>query len=118
MSYDIDLICPVTKEPIDLGFTHQIKGGTYAVDGTNKAELNVTYNYAPIFYKLFPEEGIRLLYNLSGAESIPILIEAIDKLGNDVSRDYWECTEGNVKKVLNQLLAFARLRPDGIWSGD
>lgn len=118
MSYDIELVCPVLKKTIVFDFTHQIKGGTYAIGGSDKAELNITYNYAPIFYKLFPKEGIRSLYGLSGAESIPILMEAIDKLKDDVSNNYWECTEGNVKKSLYQLLSFAKLRPDGIWLGD
>lgn len=118
MSYDIDLNCPVTNKVIELDFKHNMKGGTYAVGGTNEASLNVTYNYAPIFYKLFHENGIRVLYGMSGAESISLLSEAIHKLSNDVSKDYWKCTEGNVKKVLHQLLSFAKMRPDGIWSGD
>jgi hypothetical protein len=118
MSYDIELKCPVTKKTIVFDFTHQIRGGTYAIHGNNKAELNITYNYAPIFYKLFPKEGIRTLYGMTGAESIPVLMKAIDKLKDDVSDNYWECTEGNVKISLNQLLTFAKLRLDGIWSGD
>ena len=118
MSYDIELKCPVTKKTIDFDFTHQIKGGTYAIGGSDKAELNITYNYSPIFYKLFPEEGIRSLYGLSGAESIPMLMKAIDKLKDDVSDNYWECTEGNAKIALYQLLSFAKLRPDGVWAGD
>ena len=118
MSYDIDLNCPVTNKVIKFDFNHNMKGGTYAVGGTNEASLNVTYNYAPIFYKLFHEKGIHTLYGMSGSESISLISTAILKLSDDVSKDYWECTEGNVKKVLYQLLSFAKMRPDGIWSVD
>lgn len=30
----------------------------------------------------------------------------------------WEPTEGNAKRALLQLLAMARMRPDGVWNGD
>jgi len=118
MSYDIDLNCPVTNKVIGFEFKHDIKGGTYAIGGSDEASLNITYNYAPIFYKLFPKNGIRTLYNMSGAESIPLITGAIDKLSDNTSANYWECTEGNVKKSLYQLLSFAKLRPDGVWNGD
>ena len=55
---------------------------------------------------------------MTGAESIPVLKSAIDALGDDVSTDYWEATEGNAKRALCQLLAFAQMRPDGVWDGD
>ena len=32
--------------------------------------------------------------------------------------DYWEGTAGNAVKPLYQLLAMARIRPDGVWDGD
>ncbi|MBQ6392180.1 MAG: hypothetical protein IJH60_01570 [Eubacterium sp.] len=32
--------------------------------------------------------------------------------------DYWEPTAANAMKPLYQLLAMARLRPDGVWDGD
>ena len=64
------------------------------------------------------EDGIRTIYGKSGAESIPILEDAISKLGNDVDADYWKATEGNAKRPLMQLLAMAKMRPDGIWEGD
>jgi len=55
---------------------------------------------------------------MSGAESIPVLKSAAEKLGDDVSDNYWEPTEGNAKTALLQLIALAQLRPDGIWAGD
>lgn len=123
MSYDITLTCPVTGEILELDEPHQMKGGTYAVGGTQQAKLNITYNYAEHFYRVFldvqfSELGIRSIYGLAGAESIPVLQMAIAKLNDDVDQDYWKPTEGNAKKALTQLLALAKMRPDGVWRGD
>ena len=123
MSYDIALTCPVTGTTLELDEPHQMKGGTYAVGGTRVAALNITYNYAEHFYRVFLEiqfskEGIRSIYGLTGAESIPVLESVIAKLGDDVDYDYWKPTEGNAKKALTQLLALAKMRPDGVWRGD
>jgi hypothetical protein len=118
MSYDINLTGPVTKEVLCAETKHDIKGGTYCLGGTNELHLNITYNYSKHYSKLFPENGIRYLYGKSGAETIPIIKEVISKLGEDVDSDYWAATEGNAKQALCGLLAFAQLRPDGIWQGD
>ncbi|MDV3425697.1 MAG: hypothetical protein LIR50_00230 [Bacillota bacterium] len=118
MSYDIFLKEPVTNEVIVFDNVHDIKGGTYHIGGTKEAWQNITYNYAEHYHKTIGNKGIRTIYCMTGAESIPILMKAIKQLENDVSRDYWEATEGNAKKALYGLLAFAQLRPDGIWDGD
>lgn len=118
MSYDITLNDPVTNKTIIFDNKHYIKGGTYCLGGTREAWLKITYNYGEIFRKMLGEKGIRSIYGKSGAESIPILKNAISKLKDDVSEDYWEATEGNAKKALYGLLAFAEMRPDGIWCGD
>jgi hypothetical protein len=118
MSYDIYLKDPVTSKTITFEHIHDIKGGTYCLGGTKEAWLNITYNYGSHYRRVFGEKGIRTIYGMTGAESIPILKKAISELGDDVSNDYWEPTEGNAKKALYGLLAFAQLRPDGIWDGD
>ena len=118
MSYDIDLLHPVTKNVIEMDTPHQMKGGTYALGGSTQASLNVTYNYSKHFYKVLGDGGIRSLYGKSGAESIPLLQNGIIQLDDDVDNDYWKATEGNAKTALTQLLALAQMRPDGIWSGD
>ena len=96
---------------------HQIKGGTYAVGGTTDLNLNITYNYSKHFYRII-DGGIRSLYGKTGAESIPILKSAIEKLKDDVDPDYWKPTEGNARRALHGLLSFAQMRPDGVWDGD
>lgn len=119
MSYDIELLDPVTKETIILDAPHDMRGGTYALGGTDQAWLNVTYNYGKHYYRVIGEHGIRTIYGKTGAESIPILERAVAALGDDVDPDdYWNPTEGNAKRALLQLLALARLRPDGVWAGD
>ena len=118
MSYDIHLNCPVSGEILHADFKHDIRGGTYCVGGSTELWLNITYNYGVHYYKVFGENGIRSIYGKTGLESIPLLEDAISKLGNDVSTNYWEATEGNAKKPLFSLLAFAKLRPDGVWGGD
>jgi hypothetical protein len=120
MSYDISLLDPVTKKTIEVNSSHMVSGGTYQIGGTKELWLNVTYNYAKIFYRndVFGENGIRSVYGMTGAESIPVLEKAISVLKDDVDHDYWKCTEGNAKQALCGLLAFAKMRPDGIWDGD
>lgn len=141
MSYDISLIDPVTRKTIELDTPHHMRGGTYAVGGTKEAWLNITYNYSMWYYKdgVFPNVdgesvGIRVLYDMSGAESIPVLENAINKLKNMKEDEddlkeiehskkcgatgYWLPTKENAMKPLYQLLAFAKMRPDGIWKGD
>jgi len=119
MSYDIDLNDPITGNVIEFDTPHQLTGGTYAVGGSNRASLNVTYNYSRFYYKVLDEDkGIRIIYGMTGADSIPILEAAISLLGDDVSEDYWEVTEGNAKSALLKLVALAKIRPDGVWMGD
>lgn len=119
MSYDIRLIDPVTRETLHAEGLHHMAGGTHAVGGTTQLWLNVTFNYAPHFYRVVNDSlGIRALYGRTGADSIPLLTAAIAQLGDDIDDDYWKPTEGNAKRALCQLMALAQLRPDGIWAGD
>ena len=140
MSYDIYLTDPVTREPLELEEAHYMRGGNYALGGTTEAWLNITYNYAVWYYRpgvFAPTEeeskGIRSIYGLTGAESIPVLkkaIEALESLTEDISDDerrkyerqgatgYWIPTRANAIRPLYQLLALAQMRPDGIWEGD
>jgi len=140
MSYDISLKDPVTGDTLQLDTVHHMTGGTYALGGTRECWLNVTYNYASWYYEdgVFPDKGedhsgIRSIYGLTGAESIPVLqhaIETLEAMDCDISFEerreyeeqgvtgYWLPTRANAISPLYQLLAFAQLRPDGVWSGD
>ena len=118
MSYSIHLLDPQTKEVIQFSEPHHLAGGTYAIGGTEEAWLNITYNYAPHFFRVLGEGGIRSLYGKTGREAIPILEEAISKLGDDINADYWRPTEGNAKSALKNLMVLCSLAPHGIVGGD
>lgn len=140
MSYDISLCDPVTKETLTMDAPHQMRGGTYALGGTDEMWINITWNYAKWYYMdgVFGKEGdenkgIRTIYGLSGAESIPVLKHAIETIENsdkEISEEerkqheeqgatgYWMPTKENAIRPLYSLLAFAQMRPDGIWEGD
>lgn len=120
MGWYIELKEPVSGKTVRFDTAHQMKGGTYTIGGTDEAHLTITYNYSKFYYRdnVFGEKGIRTIYGMSGADSIPLLEKAINALGDDIDSDYWTATEGNAKKPLCQLLAMAKMRPDGIWDGD
>ena len=125
MSWDFDLCDPVTGKVLETEEKHGIKGGTYCVGGTTEMSLNITYNYSDIINEKMEELGIATdddyhsyAYYLSGktgAETIEPLKKLIASLKDDINDDYWESTEENAKRALCGLLAFAQLRPDGVW---
>ena len=117
MSWSFDLCDAVTGECLATEEKHFMFGGTVCVGGDTAMTLDITYNYSDIINKVFEgEEGYAyFLQGKTGAETIPFLKNAINKLSNDVDSDYWKPTEGNAKRALSQLLAFAQMRPDGVW---
>lgn len=126
MSYDIDLIDPVSKETIIIDDAHFMRGGTYQIGGSHELSLNITYNYANILRKvLVPDQtpsayksGIRSLYKMTALQAKPYLEKAIAQLADDVDSDYWTATEGNVKRALIALKTMCEMRPDAIITGD
>ncbi|MFW6001783.1 MAG: hypothetical protein ACOCQD_00425 [archaeon] len=86
MSYDIRLKDPNTGETITTDEKHDIRGGTYAIGGTNELTLNITYNYSTLIYRVMDnDKGIRTIYGMTGEESIPIIDEAIRRLKEEES---------------------------------
>ena len=119
MSYDIDITDPKTGEIILFDQAHDLHGGTYQVGGTHKAWINITYNYAPFYYKHIDRlKGIRALYGKTGFEVAQLLVPAIAKLGTERSSDYWEATPGNAGAALADLMQLCLKAPDGIVVGD
>ena len=140
MSYDIRLVDPVTHEQLCTDVPHDMRGGTYAMYGTTELWLNITYNYGRYYRAGFEpnqetnENGIRTIYGLTGAESVPVIQKAIEKISSDDIPDitqkemdelkkqgvdgYWMPTKTNALKPLYQLIAMAQIRPDGVWDGD
>ena len=126
MSYDINLLDPITKNVIKIKDAHFLRGGTYKLGGSTELSLNMTYNYSKFLHQVIQSEstpsedksGIRSLYGMTALEAIPILETAISNLKDDVDPDYWKPTEGNTKKALNNLLTMCKMRPDAIIDGD
>ena len=116
MGYYLALTDPVSGDTLHTEDVHHMHGGTYRVGGTTSMDLNVTYNYCSHYSRSFKGEGLNSLNGLTGQEAIVPLSEAADKLGDEVSDNYWEGTEGNAKRALLQLLVLSRMRPDGVWS--
>ena len=118
MSYNIYLeenekVCKVEKHS---------EGGTYNVEGTDEARLNVTYNYSWFYFLLLDyEKGLRWLTNREADSCIRRLEETSEKLGtNQYKRrddegsyieDYWAPTPGNAGYALNILLGWAKQHP-------
>lgn len=117
MSYDI---CAT-----DINFNiikiehHNIQGGTFAINGTNEAKLNITFNYNEHFKKVFSFEGIHYLHHKNVIDTIQNLNEAINNLKDDYTNYYWDSTEGNAKLALINLRELALLTlkvdTDAIW---
>lgn len=75
MSYDISLNEPISGETIKFETAHFVRGGTYAIGGTQEAWLNITYNYAKHYYRVFGEKGIRTIYGMTGAGKPPSALQ-------------------------------------------
>lgn len=106
MSYWVHL---KDKEGLTLPAEQHFEGGTYAVEGMEEAELNVTYNYS----KLFSVK--EKLNGKTGAETLPILKEAVVRFGVERDPDYWNPTEGNVGYMCEILRRWAEKNPEGRW---
>lgn len=104
MSYDISLNVGGAPCRVD---RHE-DGGVYTLGGTTQADLNVTYNYAPLF-------DFKDLDGKTGAETADALQEAVMALGTIRDPDYWKPTPGNAGYACAILLRWARQHPDGIW---
>jgi len=86
---------------------HMMRGSIIALGGTIEATLHITYNYSKLFRKVLGENGILELNGKKSEDIIPLLKNAIEKLSDDISEDYWEATEGNAKIALKSMLSLA-----------
>ena len=115
MSYYIELQDPVSHNVIEIEEYHFMQGATYQIGGSKELSLSITYNYGSIYRKVMGPDGINIINGKTGAESIKIFENAIKQLGDDISSNYWDATEGNAKRPLIYLNIMAKMRPDGIW---
>ncbi len=97
---------------VELEHPHLLRGGTYAINGTRDATLNITYNYSWFYYRfLSVNEGLRVLDNMPAYQVIDLLAEAISCLGIRRYDDYWMPTAGNAGAALNDLRTLSMLVP-------
>lgn len=91
-------------------------GGTFVAGGTNKAILNVTYNYNVFFVEHLGDKGLYWLYGKQARETMGQLERASQALANfPTDEDYWRPTAGNTGRVIDTLLEWARLHPRAFW---
>ena len=118
MGYDISIRHPGTGAVLHAAEPHHYRGGTYCEGGTTELWISLTYNYAPHFYRVLGERGIRRIYGMETLESVSLLAEAARQLEGLPDPDYWAPTEGNAKAALLKLIGLAALAPGGVWDGD
>jgi hypothetical protein len=113
MSYDVkleDASGIVQVEP------HE-EGGTYALGGSSRAVLNVTYNYSAHFHAAFDGMSLRdAIHGKRASDVLSLLERGVHSLGTERDDDYWSATEGNAGHVLNLLLGWARQHPDATFN--
>lgn len=89
------------------------EGGTYVMGGSSDADLNITYNYSPHYYRVLDlEDGLRGLDGKDAAFALPILQKGVKALGTNDSDDYWESTEGNARRALLTLVEWCKQAVD------
>lgn len=112
MSYDIYIYNPKTKKIISSDYAGYIDNNDY----DKLLYLNLTYNYSSILQKIFDnKDGIYILNNKKVSRTIDKIQNAINKLNNQMNKDYWDVFEGNVKFALLKLYQIALLGQDGVW---
>jgi hypothetical protein len=78
MSYNVSLWA--NEEIVELPEKYA-EGGTYVLGGSNKADLNITYNYSGMYRDVFGEGGMNVFDGMNAGESIALLEQAVSKLG-------------------------------------
>jgi len=108
VSWDINIIDPLTGETRVLREKHALRGAVYALGGTRLAELTITANYSPYYRKIWGQE----LGELDGKplrEVKPLFREAVIALGTLRAPSYWTPTSGNAGSAMQTLLNLCEL---------
>ena len=124
MSYEVRLIyddeaveVPMHSEGGTRRVTFSEDGKTKAIIGSERAELNITFNYTVFFQEHLGKDGIFYLNGKKAEETINMLEKVVSALeGFNPDEDYWKPTAGNVAKTLSTLLEWANLYPYATWN--
>lgn len=84
------------------------EGGTVPLGGTTQASISITYNYSPLF-------SFRVLDGNRADHTVPMLRAMVGYFGVYRSRNYWDCTPGNVGYACSILLGWAERHRDAVW---
>jgi len=119
MSTDVELVDEKGKKCL---VDKHKEGGTYDIEGTTKAELNITYNYAWFYYKfLDKKKGLHYINGKKAKDCIPKLKKCIRELTtprtfgcgvHNYNKDYWAPTAGNACHAIKILLKWAEQHPN------
>lgn len=103
MSWWVSVNDPETGEPISVESFEE--GGTQVMGGSTEADLNITYNYSPHYYRVLTgsNDGLRGLDGWTAARALPVLVAGVAELSEDIDDDYWAATEGNARRALDIL---------------
>lgn len=104
MSWNISLV-----NGEDLKVPKFNEGGTQVMGGSTRPEMSVTYNYGGHF-------AFRSLHGIQARRSIPMLKQAMERLGDTPDEDYWAHTPGNAGHACAVLLGWARLHLEAKWN--
>lgn len=102
MSYDIKIIDPKTKEVMKVKH-NDLRGGTYALGGTDEAYFNITFNYACMFELFLGKGGIHRLDGKPVKETEKMLKDAIvkiDKMVHYVQSGRFNTFTSRLRKVI------------------
>ncbi len=106
MGYNIYLRDPVTGKAAEVP-GHLMGGGTYVANYRpesgmftaackTEAHVNITYNYGRYYYEVYEEDGIRVIYGMSGVDSISVLEKMMTYLQEKYKkRGEWVITKRN-----------------------
>ena len=110
--FESDVQCSSPCYPV-VSVKNHSEGGTYVMDGSAEADLNVTYNYGGEFRKAWDGVGIEeALDGKRASDVIYALRHGVKVLGTERSEDYWETTPGNAGHALSILLGWAEQHPE------
>ena len=87
------------------------EGSAYVPGGSDKAAMQVTYNYGPVIKQVLGTDFVSALDNKI-AETVQCeLSNASKALGTERSESYWVPSDGNVGAMLGVMAEWARLHP-------
>ena len=104
MSWDVRIAVKRNEddeEPYTMRLSYlHTEGATYNIFGSDRADLNVTYNYGSLFYKAIGS-SFKCLNGMTVKEALPLLEKGCCQLPDSPSNDYWVATEGNAGHALH-----------------